>query len=50
MIPQLLALGEMVEVLEPADVRERMAEAAAAILDRYAGKPRRRLSTVSKSG
>lgn len=50
MIPQLLALGEMVEVLEPADVRERMAEAAAAILDRYAAKPRRRLSTVSKSG
>ncbi|MFM8735814.1 MAG: helix-turn-helix transcriptional regulator [Pirellulales bacterium] len=50
MIPQLLALGEMVEVLEPADVRDRIAASAAAIVDRYAGKPRGRLATISKSG
>ena len=50
MIPQLLALGEMVEVLEPLDVRDRMAEVASAIVDRYAGRPRRAVGTMPASG
>jgi len=37
-VPQLLALGELVEVLEPADVRERLADAAQRIADRHAGR------------
>jgi predicted DNA-binding transcriptional regulator YafY len=41
MMPQILALGESVEVLEPADVRDRLADTAAAIVARYAGRPRR---------
>jgi len=48
MLPQILALGEMVEVLEPADVRERIAATAATIAARYAGRPRR--SALPKSG
>lgn len=43
LIPQLLALGDMVEVIEPEDVRGRMAEEARKIVDRYAG----RLGTVT---
>jgi proteasome accessory factor B len=43
MIPQLLGLGDHVEVLEPADIRERIAETAGRIADRYAGRPRRSL-------
>ncbi len=38
LVPQLLALGDSVEVLEPADVRERIAEAATRIAARYAGR------------
>ncbi|MFM7109391.1 MAG: helix-turn-helix transcriptional regulator [Planctomycetaceae bacterium] len=38
MVPQLLALGDMVEVLEPEDVRGRIAEEARKIVDRYAGR------------
>jgi predicted DNA-binding transcriptional regulator YafY len=38
LLPQLLALGDSVEVLEPADVRERIAEAATRIAARYAGR------------
>jgi predicted DNA-binding transcriptional regulator YafY len=37
MIPQLLALGEHVEVLEPRDVRERLVETARRIAARYEG-------------
>jgi predicted DNA-binding transcriptional regulator YafY len=37
--PQLLGLGEFVEVLEPADVRERIAETARRIAARYSGRP-----------
>jgi predicted DNA-binding transcriptional regulator YafY len=50
MIPQLLALGEMVEVLEPLDVRDRLAETARALLARYAGRPRRAAGPISASG
>lgn len=35
MVPQLLALGEMAEVLEPAHIRDRLAETARQILDLY---------------
>jgi predicted DNA-binding transcriptional regulator YafY len=35
MVPQLLALGNAVEVLEPKDVRSRLAEEARAILEQY---------------
>ena len=35
MIPQLLALGEMAEVLEPIDVRDRIADTARLILKQY---------------
>jgi predicted DNA-binding transcriptional regulator YafY len=42
MIPQLLGLGDMVEVLEPEDVRDRIVDEARKIVDRYAG----RLGTV----
>jgi len=35
MIPQLLALGEHVEVLEPEDVRDRLLDAARAIAAKY---------------
>ncbi|MFM9059410.1 MAG: helix-turn-helix transcriptional regulator [Planctomycetaceae bacterium] len=38
LIPQLLALGDAVEVLEPADVRQRLAEEAQRIVDRYTGR------------
>lgn len=43
MLPQLLSLGEHVEVLEPADVREQLAEAARRIAARHApASPKRR--------
>jgi predicted DNA-binding transcriptional regulator YafY len=45
MIPQLLGLGDMVEVLEPADVRERIMDEAQKIVDRYAGRRGRMPST-----
>lgn len=38
MIPQLLGLGGAVEVLEPADVRERLAAEARRIVDRHTGR------------
>ncbi|MEX0671584.1 MAG: WYL domain-containing protein [Pirellulales bacterium] len=50
MIPQLLGLGASVEVLEPLDIRDRLAEAAAAIVDRYAGRPRRTVTATPASG
>jgi predicted DNA-binding transcriptional regulator YafY len=50
LVPQLLALGELVEVLEPLDVRDRIAETARAIVARYAGRPRRAADTLSASG
>jgi predicted DNA-binding transcriptional regulator YafY len=50
MIPQLLALGESVEVLEPVDIRERLAETARAIVARYSGRPRRSATALPASG
>jgi predicted DNA-binding transcriptional regulator YafY len=38
MIPQLLALGGAVEVLEPADTRQRLAEEGRRIVTRHAGR------------
>ncbi len=38
LIPQLLGLGDSAEVLEPADIRERLATEAQRIVDRYAGR------------
>jgi len=35
MVPQLLALGDSAEVIEPADVRDRIRAEARAILRRY---------------
>ena len=45
MIPQLLGLGGAVEVLEPADVRDRVAEEAQRIVDRHGGRPAARQVT-----
>jgi proteasome accessory factor B len=45
MIPQLLGLGGTVEVLEPADVRQRLAEEAQKIVDRHGGRPAARPAT-----
>jgi len=42
MIPQVLALGEHVEVLAPADIRERLAEMATRIAARHAPAIRRK--------
>jgi len=50
MLPQLLALGDAVEVLEPADIRDRITETAAAIAARYAGRPRAAVSRLPASG
>ncbi|MFM7243221.1 MAG: helix-turn-helix transcriptional regulator [Planctomycetaceae bacterium] len=50
MLPQLLALGDAVEVLEPAAMRKRIAETAAAIAARYAGRPRAAVSRLPASG
>jgi len=46
LLPQLLSLGEHVEVLEPADVREQLAEAARRIVARHApaARPARRVA------
>ena len=38
MIPQLLGLGDTVEVLEPADIRDRIADEARRIVARYEGR------------
>ena len=38
MIPQLLALGDLAEVLEPEDVRERITDTARRIVARYEGE------------
>ena len=46
MLPQLLSLGEHVEVLEPADVREQLAEAATRIAARHAAPARRARSVA----
>ncbi len=45
MLPQLLGLGEHVEVLEPADVRERIAETARRIAARHDSSASRARST-----
>jgi predicted DNA-binding transcriptional regulator YafY len=45
MIPQLLGLGGAVEVLEPADVRQRLAEEAQRVVDRHGGRPAARATT-----
>ena len=50
MLPQLLALGDAVEVLEPAAMRDRIADTAAAIAARYGGRPRRSASRLPASG
>ncbi|MFM7206399.1 MAG: helix-turn-helix transcriptional regulator [Planctomycetaceae bacterium] len=50
MIPQLLALGDMVEVIEPLDVRDRLTEAARAIVARYSARPQRSPRTLPASG
>jgi len=39
-----------VEVLEPLDVREQIAETARAILARYSGRPRRAADSLPASG
>ncbi|NCY02318.1 MAG: WYL domain-containing protein [Planctomycetia bacterium] len=39
LVPQLLSLGEHVEVLEPADVRDTLAAAARRIVERHASAP-----------
>jgi proteasome accessory factor B len=46
MLPQLLSLGEHVEVLEPADVREQLAEAARRITARHAPASAKRRKVV----
>ncbi|MFM7135702.1 MAG: helix-turn-helix transcriptional regulator [Planctomycetota bacterium] len=46
MLPQLLALGEHVEVLEPADVREQLAEAARRIVARHTASTKTRRSVA----
>jgi len=50
MLPQLLALGDAVEVLEPADMRDRIADTAAAVAARYAVRPRAAVSRLPASG
>ena len=45
MMPQLLALGGTVEVLEPLDVRRGLAEEAQRIVDRHGGRPAARPAT-----
>jgi len=48
MVPQLLSLGEHVEVLEPADVREQLADAARRIAARHAPSKRRQVVVHAK--
>ncbi len=50
MIPQLLGLGDAVEVLEPADVRERMIEMARRVVARYEGHLRRSFEVRNVGG
>jgi predicted DNA-binding transcriptional regulator YafY len=47
MLPQLLSLGEHVEVLEPTDVREQLAEAARRIAARHAPASAKRRKVVA---
>ena len=50
LIPQLLGLGDAVEVLEPADVRERIVDVARRIAARYTGRPYRSLDARPMGG
>ena len=50
MIPQLLALGDMVEVLEPADVRDRLFEAAQRIAAIYTCRHVREFEALRAGG
>ena len=50
LIPQLLGLGEMAEVLEPADVRDRIADTARRMAARYAGRGSRPTGSVHAGG
>jgi predicted DNA-binding transcriptional regulator YafY len=50
LIPQLLGLGDAAEVLEPADVRDRISEIARRITARYAGRPLRSLEARGIGG
>jgi predicted DNA-binding transcriptional regulator YafY len=49
MVPQLLALGEHVEVLEPGDVRERMLETAQRIAAAYMCRHLRAFDEIAAS-
>jgi predicted DNA-binding transcriptional regulator YafY len=50
LIPQLLGLGDAAEVLEPADVRDRISAIAHRIAARYAGRPYRSLDARGIGG
>jgi predicted DNA-binding transcriptional regulator YafY len=50
LIPQLLGLGDAAEVLEPTDVRDRIAAIAGRIVARYAGRPLRSLDARAVGG
>lgn len=50
LIPQLLALGAFAEVVEPKDVRERLADEARRIVARYEGTPMVRTLRVREGG
>jgi predicted DNA-binding transcriptional regulator YafY len=50
LIPQLLGLGDAAEVLEPADIRERIAAVAGRIAARYAGRPYRAVNARGIGG
>ena len=50
MIPQLLALGDMAEVLEPADLRATIAAEARRIVERYSAGKRRSRGAMHASG
>ncbi len=50
MIPQLLALGDRAEVLEPADVRDRIVDTAQRIVARYAGHQLRPFEALHVGG
>lgn len=50
LIPQLLALGSFVEVVEPKEVRERLADEARRIVARYEGRPLRSFDGLQAGG
>lgn len=50
LIPQLLALGAFAEVVEPKDVRERLADEARRIVARYEGRPLRSYDGLQAGG